>query len=96
MKNSLVFAMGLRGMTPGERSPVTSVAFVMRDIFPAPGHEMGIWGRKSGFTRRGGGFAVGVRSRARCAAMMPKRLVAAVLVAALVLAGGGILGSLFF
>jgi len=28
--------------------------------------------------------------------MMPKRLVAAVLVAALVLAGGGILGSLFF
>ncbi|EMD28772.1 hypothetical protein C791_7549 [Amycolatopsis azurea DSM 43854] len=37
-----------------------------------------------------------MRSRARCAAMMPKRLVAAVLVAALVLAGGGILGSLFF
>jgi len=28
--------------------------------------------------------------------MMPKRLVAAVLVAALVLAGAGVLGSLFF
>jgi hypothetical protein len=33
---------------------------------------------------------------AGCAAMMPKRVVAGVLIAALVLAGGGVLGSLFF
>jgi hypothetical protein len=33
---------------------------------------------------------------AGCRAMMPKRVVAAVLVAALVLAGGGILAGLFF
>jgi hypothetical protein len=31
-----------------------------------------------------------------CAAMMPKRVVAAVLIGALVLAGGGVLGALFF
>jgi hypothetical protein len=31
-----------------------------------------------------------------CPAMMPKRVVAAVLIGALVLAGGGVLGALFF
>jgi hypothetical protein len=51
---------------------------------------------KPGITRRGGGFASAGRGRARCAAMMSKRFVAAVLIGCLVLAGGGILGSLFF
>jgi hypothetical protein len=51
---------------------------------------------KPGFTRRGGEFAFRRSRRARCSAMMSKRVVAAVLIGCLVLAGGGVLGSLFF
>jgi hypothetical protein len=51
---------------------------------------------RPGFTLRGGRLAFGVRGLAGCAAMMPKRVVAAVLVGALVLAGGGVLAGLFF
>jgi hypothetical protein len=51
---------------------------------------------RPGFTPTGGGLAPGRPGLAWCAAMMPKRVVAAVLVAALVLAGGGILAGLFF
>ncbi|MFG1640307.1 hypothetical protein ACGFMK_08465 [Amycolatopsis sp. NPDC049252] len=51
---------------------------------------------KSGFTPTGGRFAFAQRRLARCAAMMPKRVVAAVLIAAMVLAGGGVLAGLFF
>jgi hypothetical protein len=51
---------------------------------------------KPGFTRRGDEFASRRDGPARCGAMMPKRFVAAVLIGALVLAGGGLLGSFFF
>ncbi|MEU5258312.1 hypothetical protein [Amycolatopsis sp. NPDC021455] len=51
---------------------------------------------RPGFTRRGGRLASGRPGLARCRAMMPKRVVAGVLVAVLVLAGAGVLGSLFF
>jgi hypothetical protein len=45
--------------------------------------------------KTGGGFAWPPGRAAGCPAMMSKRVVAAVLIAALVLAGGSILGSLF-
>jgi hypothetical protein len=48
-----------------------------------------------GITPTGGRLAPGRPGLAWCRAMMPKRVVAAVLVAALVLAGGGILAGLF-
>jgi hypothetical protein len=41
------------------------------------------------------GFASGAVRRARCPAMMPKRVVAAVVIAAMVLAGGSIIVGLF-
>jgi hypothetical protein len=44
---------------------------------------------------RGWAVCVGRERGGRVSPMMPKRVVAAVLVAALLLAGGGVLGSLF-
>jgi hypothetical protein len=52
--------------------------------------------RFTGVTRRSDEFASGWRTRASSSAMMGKRVVAAVIIGALVLAGGGVLGSLFF
>jgi hypothetical protein len=51
---------------------------------------------KSGFTPRDEKVAAGRVKRASCPPMMPKRMVAAVLVAALILLGSGVLTSLFF
>ncbi|KDN17666.1 hypothetical protein [Amycolatopsis rifamycinica] len=71
----------------------------MPDIMAGHGHE---WAKTVAKAAKIGDHPYGWTTcsagdgLAWCAAMMPKRVVAAVLVAALVLAGGGILAGLFF
>jgi hypothetical protein len=65
---------------------------IIPGVGPDPAGNVG----KSGFTLRREGVAPGRAEGASCPPMMPKRVVAAVLVAALVLLGGGVLTSLFF
>jgi hypothetical protein len=67
----------------------------MGDIIPCRRGAVGRAGQKPGFTPTGGGVGIARSGTAGCRAMMPKRAVAAVLIAALVLAGGGVLTSLF-
>ncbi|GAB3352494.1 hypothetical protein GCM10027360_09080 [Amycolatopsis echigonensis] len=83
---------GPRGTT-GLATP--STAFVIGAIIPCRKSTRREKGQKPGFTPTGGGLALAPHGTAGCRPMMPKRAVAAVLIAALVLAGGGVLTSLF-
>jgi hypothetical protein len=58
--------------------------------------HLGGYARKQGFTLRCDELASGTAGAASCRPVMPKRMVAAVLVACLVLLGSGVLASFVF